>query len=215
MKNHPDAFSFSLQLEYASGVGAVEQRRDASQTVPLYRIPFWATVDDHAVICGSEFLPFRDESFEDVDTHSILAFTIDEARLLDECFRVIRPGGKVTGMVPNKKGFGHIDATNLARYVADVVKKGPRLPELLESGWRKHYSTNEVIDLLQGAGFDVVSVATMGMLAGEASRSVNVVERWLDGRGRSPHAADETPLRKSAMSRLIEGSSIVFEARRS
>ena len=128
------------------------------QVVPLYLAPLCASFNGMEVICGSRSLPFRDGACDVVRLAGTLALVIDEIRLLEECFRILRPGGTLCGHAPNARGLGHLDLVNLARYFMDVTRKSPPLSELREAGWRKHYAHEDLRHVLDVSGFAEITV---------------------------------------------------------
>ena len=54
-----------------------------------------AQQDLHAcvAVADGEALPFPDSSFDFVYAHGVVQYTTDDRRLVDECYRVLRPGG--------------------------------------------------------------------------------------------------------------------------
>lgn len=54
------------------------------------------TVSDQFCICGmAEYLPFRDECFDNVALFGSLDHILDEHQAIDQAFRVLRPGGRL------------------------------------------------------------------------------------------------------------------------
>jgi len=79
-------------------------------------------------VANGEALPFDDDSFEVVYGHGVLQYTADARRLVDECRRVLEPGGEAIFMVYNRiswlnalsqvmgVGLEHADAPVLEKY---------------------------------------------------------------------------------------------------
>jgi SAM-dependent methyltransferase len=75
-----------------------------------------------------EHLPFSDNTFDVVYAHGVVQYTADPRRLVDECRRVLKPGGRAIFQVYNriswlnalsklmKVGLEHDDAPVLAKY---------------------------------------------------------------------------------------------------
>ncbi len=49
-----------------------------------------------------EHLPFEDESFDLVYAHGVVQYTTDSQRVVDECHRVLKPGGEAVFQVYNR-----------------------------------------------------------------------------------------------------------------
>jgi SAM-dependent methyltransferase len=54
------------------------------------------------LVADGEALPFADGSFDYVFAHGVVQYTIDGRRLVDECRRVLRPGGEAVFQVYNR-----------------------------------------------------------------------------------------------------------------
>jgi ubiquinone/menaquinone biosynthesis C-methylase UbiE len=77
---------------------------------------------------NGEAIPFPDDSFDFVYAHGVVQYTADDQRLVDECRRVLKPGGQVLFQVYNrvswlnalsklmKVGLEHDDAPVLKKY---------------------------------------------------------------------------------------------------
>ena len=83
-------------------------------------------------------LPFRDAAFDAVKATEVLEHVPDAARALDECRRVLRPGGHLIVTVPFMERL-HGDPDDFARYT--------------EAMWRR---------LLAGAGLKPVTITPQG-----------------------------------------------------
>jgi SAM-dependent methyltransferase len=79
-------------------------------------------------VANGEALPFEDGSFDLVYAHGVVQYTADDRRLVDECRRVLKPGGQAIFQVYNrhswlnalsklmKVGLEHEDAPVLKKY---------------------------------------------------------------------------------------------------
>jgi len=79
-------------------------------------------------VADGEALPFADNSFDFVFAHGVVQYTANPRRLVDECRRVLRPGGRALFQVYNriswlnalgklmKVGLEHEDAPVLDKY---------------------------------------------------------------------------------------------------
>lgn len=56
-------------------------------------------------VMNGEHLEFADGTFDVVYAHGVLQYTEDAARMIQEAFRVLKPGGQFIGMVYNRKGW--------------------------------------------------------------------------------------------------------------
>jgi SAM-dependent methyltransferase len=77
---------------------------------------------------NGEAIPFPDDSFDFVYAHGVVQYTADDQKLVDECRRVLKPGGQVLFQVYNriswlnalgklmKVGLEHKDAPVLKMY---------------------------------------------------------------------------------------------------
>ena len=57
---------------------------------------------DELRVADGEHLPFADDTFDVVYGHGVIQYTADPARLVQECHRVLRPGGTGIFMVYNR-----------------------------------------------------------------------------------------------------------------
>lgn len=53
-------------------------------------------------VANGEALPFADDTFDVVYAHGVVQYTADPARLIRECHRVVKPGGRGIFMVYNR-----------------------------------------------------------------------------------------------------------------
>ncbi len=53
-------------------------------------------------VANGEALPYADAAFDHVYGHGVLQYTADPARLVGECYRVLKPGGTAIFMVYNR-----------------------------------------------------------------------------------------------------------------
>ena len=56
-------------------------------------------------VANGEALPFPDQSFDLVYAHGVVQYTADPQRLVDECRRVLKPGGEAIFQVYNRRSW--------------------------------------------------------------------------------------------------------------
>ena len=99
--------------------------------------------------------------------------------LLAEIARILAAGGQLLLTVPNASGFGRLDVMNLYRYFSDITHLGDELPELSETGWRRHYTPAELEEMVNLAGFRQVHLRSGGMVGNEIRTARALVRRVL------------------------------------
>ena len=77
-------------------------------------------------VANGEALPFADDSFEVVYGHGVLQYTADARRMVEECRRVLEPGGEAIFMVYNRvswlNALSHVTGVGLEHADAPVLK---------------------------------------------------------------------------------------------
>jgi SAM-dependent methyltransferase len=56
-------------------------------------------------VANGEDLPFPDESFDLIFAHGVVQYTVEPRRLVDQCRRVLRPGGEAIFQVYNRRSW--------------------------------------------------------------------------------------------------------------
>jgi len=86
-------------------------------------------------IMNAEALDFKTDHFDVVYAHGVLQYTADIGKMINEAFRVLKPGGQFIGMVYNRHGWlnvmsrffrvelEHEDAPVLEKYTIGELKK--------------------------------------------------------------------------------------------
>jgi SAM-dependent methyltransferase len=112
-------------------------------------------------VANGEALPFEDGFFDLVFAHGVVQYTADDRRLVEECRRVLRPGGQAIFQVYNRRswlnamsklmsvGLEHEDAPVLRKYTegefralltgfsqADLVFERFPVKSRLHGGWK-------------------------------------------------------------------------------
>jgi SAM-dependent methyltransferase len=114
---------------FARGGAVVTGVDLAPSAIELARANFdQQTVSGALQVADGERLPFPDASFDLVFAHGVVQYTADPQRLVDECRRVLRPGGEAIVQVYNriswlnalskvmKVGLEHEDAPVLLKF---------------------------------------------------------------------------------------------------
>jgi len=88
---------------FAKGGAAVVGVDLASSAIDLARANFAQQgLAGEFHVADGEKLPFADESFDFVFAHGVVQYTANPQRLVDECRRVLRPGGEAVFQVYNR-----------------------------------------------------------------------------------------------------------------
>ena len=86
-------------------------------------------------VADAERLPFGDDAFDLVYAHGVVQYTANPQQLVDECYRVLKPGGQAVFQVYNrvswlnalsklmKVGLEHDDAPVLLKYSAGEFRR--------------------------------------------------------------------------------------------
>lgn len=100
---------------------------------------------------GAEFLPFPDRSFDRIVCSEVLEHVLDPRAVLDEIYRVARPGARVVITIPNEKLINRtkrvILALGLKKFIAGRYAMSDNM---LEDWHRNEISTNRLIESCQG-----------------------------------------------------------------
>jgi SAM-dependent methyltransferase len=104
--------------------------------------------------------PFANESFDRVVTIGCLHHTGDLAKSIEECWRILKPGGKLIMMVYNAYSLRRwMEARNATAGLWVRERLGYRGALALLPGERKSYDTNEAGD--EAPHLDVVSITSL------------------------------------------------------
>ncbi len=104
-------------------------------------------------------LPLKDSSVDVVLSYEVLEHVADEAAALREIHRVLKPEGQFVMSVPNKSWIFETHGAHLPYLPWNRVPFFSWLPRPVHRRFAKAriYRRGEIIRLLQGSGFDVLS----------------------------------------------------------
>ena len=141
---------------HATGIDPLEDRvsraKDRAQGIPNIRF----------MRASGDSLPFPDECFDGVLLNEVLEHVADEVRTLRDVFRVLRPGGHIVVMSPNRwfpfEGHGmQVGSMQIPMPVPFL----PWVPRVIGQRFMKarNYWPSELRDLVAQRGFDVREVS--------------------------------------------------------
>jgi SAM-dependent methyltransferase len=116
------------------------------------------------VCTSAEVLPFVDGTFDGVLLNEVLEHVADEAATLREIHRVLRPGGHLALMAPNRwfpfEGHGMKLGSRKLQVPVPLL---PWLPMRLAGRFMRarNYWPHELEELARTAGFDIVSMSSI------------------------------------------------------
>ncbi|MDQ3514487.1 MAG: class I SAM-dependent methyltransferase [Chloroflexota bacterium] len=144
------------------GGHASRDLRAAGWDVRLVRPGDDATADDRGEAGAAGVLTIRDDRVEADDASAdlvilidALEYALDDAALLDEAARLVRPGGTLVLRVPGATPLAWLDARNIYRYLSEATGRGTPLPEMRRVGFRRRYAPEEITTLVESAGLRV------------------------------------------------------------
>lgn len=108
-------------------------------------------------------LDLPDCSIDTIEIGNILSRVIDEEAWLVELRRVLTPGGYLCFKLPATGPLAWLDARNMYRYVVDITGRGNEPDDTLPTGWHRHYSEHDILQLLKTAGFTHRAIQRVGL----------------------------------------------------
>jgi SAM-dependent methyltransferase len=133
-----------------------------------------------AISVSTHSLPLATSSVTAISCVGVLECTRDDEALAAELGRVVHTGGHLQIEVPAAGMLSWLDHMNAYRYLRDISRRGERLPGLAESGWRRHYSAEELARLLESHGFEFEKCRRRGAAMAEPIYFVGeFLFRWL------------------------------------
>lgn len=125
-------------------------------------------------------LPYPDGSCPVVDCGTVFAYVRNDEALARELRRVVPAGGRIHLRVPATGPLAGLDAFNLHRYLVDITGRGLRPFETADIGWRRHYSIDDIVRMLDPEAFTVEAHRSFGLAGSEAVRMSGFLAfRWL------------------------------------
>jgi hypothetical protein len=125
--------------------------------------------------------PLPDASIARVEARDAVEHGHDEQAWLAELARLLAPGGELLVRVPLDNGAAWLDALNIYRYVSDLTGRGVDTAplETLPGGWHRHYRVDDIVGLVECAGFDIRAVEAEGMPLGELGHLAGLIASGL------------------------------------
>ena len=125
----------------------------------IFARPVRGTIGGASFLANSRALPLLERSCDAIDCLDVLEYVQDDQAIIAEMARVLRPGGMLRVRVPNAGPLAGLDAYNLYCYLTDITRRGRKPVEIDEVGWRRHYSADDLKELL-GPEFVVRTITT-------------------------------------------------------
>lgn len=110
----------------------------------------------------AESLPFADACFDAVVLLDVLEHVSDEAAVLAELARVLKPGGWAVISVPHRGLLARFDSLNVYERLRRAIPGALPTPEIVATGIHRHYSVPHLRCLL-GAEFTIRQVIRTGI----------------------------------------------------
>ena len=141
---------------------------------------------DLRVTAIKDRLPFENDFFDVVSILEVLEHVHDQAGLLRELHRVLKPGGMLIVSVPRKHVFSFLDSGNFkfafprlheayytlkhskAAYSSRYLNNPDGLIGDIEKAksWHQHFRESEFTNLIEGNGFSIIELDGSGFLNG-------------------------------------------------
>ena len=111
---------------------------------------------------SAESLPLEDASFDAVLCLDVLEHVVDQAAVIREIERVLRPEGMLILSVPHRGLLGWLDSLNLYAKLVRTTHHGLFPQEIAQTGIHRHYSVRQLQQLL-GSAFHLRRVICTGL----------------------------------------------------
>lgn len=98
-------------------------------------------------------LPFEDGFFDLVTSLDTIEHVVDPLKLVKECVRVLRPGGRIIIATPNTRYLKHL----LALVFTGRSPRTSGDKEGYDGGHLHYFTTRDIEELLKGAGFRIIA----------------------------------------------------------
>jgi SAM-dependent methyltransferase len=133
--------------------------------------PLVIEIGDDRIICRHWSLPLDTASVDEIAIEDVLEYVRDDYALYREINRILHPGGTVRLRVPNASKLDGLDGLNLYKYLTDITKRGLRVPETDEIGFRRHLPLREIESAL-GPDFEITRAWTTSLAFAEIANAV-------------------------------------------
>jgi SAM-dependent methyltransferase len=100
------------------------------------------------LLSSAEALPLPDASFDGILFLDVLEHVCDQAAVVREIQRVLKPGGTLIVSVPHRGLFGWLDSLNLYARLVRITSHGLFPQEIAQTGVHRHYSVRQLRSLL-------------------------------------------------------------------
>jgi SAM-dependent methyltransferase len=157
-----------LDLGCAFGFATLRLARKGYETVGVdnsSRYISWARrrhPGGEYLLASADALPLADASFDAVLLLDVLEHVPDEAEVIREIQRVLKPGGLLILSVPHRGLLGWLDSLNVYAELVRRTKHGLFPQEIAQTGIHRHYSLQQLNELL-GPTFCLQRVTSTGL----------------------------------------------------
>jgi ubiquinone/menaquinone biosynthesis C-methylase UbiE len=120
-------------------------------------------------VASGEAIPFADETFDAVVCSEVIEHVDDDQALIEETYRVLRPGGTLVLTTPHRGLFAFLDGENVVNGLFELVRRmhlpkpgGRRVLERFQYRHHRHYSQRQ-LEAMLGNRFTVEEVHLGGL----------------------------------------------------
>lgn len=104
----------------------------------------------HFLRADARNLPLKDGSFDLIISTEVIEHFVEGEQFIEECYRVLKPSGMILLTTPNRSRFTALPQSLISKIKGKRYVPGPTDEHLRE------YTSNELIDILKNAGFNVI-----------------------------------------------------------
>lgn len=143
-----------LDLGCAFGFATLRLARKGYETVGVdnsARYIWWARrrhPKGEYLLASADALPLADASFDAVLLLDVLEHVPDEAGVIREIQRVLKPGGTLILSVPHRGLLGRLDSLNIYAKLVSQTRHGLLPQEIAQTGIHRHYTLKQLRGLL-------------------------------------------------------------------
>jgi len=155
-------------------------------------------------LAPSEKLPFRKDTFDIIWLHEVIEHVDNDVETMKECFRVLKPGGKIVIFAPNRLWLFETHGIYLGdKYIFGNIPLVTYLPNKIYNKLTPHvrnYTRKKLLNLINGVSYKKVYLKGVFPGFDKLSSKIQILGKLIQ---RIFRVLEKTPLNRFGISQFI------------